>query len=77
MFPTNAGIRFKLTVAFLLLGMAIIATITVSTYLQMRHTLFEQLARQGVAVTRTFSQLTTAHIFKSDFKAVLQMPARL
>ena len=51
--------------------MALIATITVSTYLQMRHTLYDQLARQGVAVTRTFSQLTTTHIFKSDFKAVL------
>jgi len=66
----NSG--FKLTAAFLLLGMALIATITVSTYLQMRQTLYDQLARQGVAVTRTFSQLTTAHIFKSDFRAVFK-----
>jgi len=71
MLPKNASIRIKLTAAFLLLGMALIATITVSTYLQMRHTLYDQLARQGLAVTRTFSQLTTANIFKSDFRAVL------
>jgi len=34
--------------------------------------LYDQLARQGVAVTLTFSQLTTAHIFKSDFRAVFK-----
>jgi len=72
MLPKNASIRFKLTVAFLLLGMALITTIAVSTYLQMRRTLYDQLARQGVAVTRTFSQLTTAHIFKSDFRALFK-----
>jgi len=44
MLPKNTSIRFKLTAAFLLLGMALIATITVSTYLQMRQTPSNMLA---------------------------------
>jgi signal transduction histidine kinase/ActR/RegA family two-component response regulator len=70
MLPKNASIRLKLTASFLLLGLAIIITVTVSSYFHMRNTVIEQVTLQGAAVTRTFSQLTTAHIFKSDFKAV-------
>ena len=71
MIAINASIRSKLAASFLLFGAAIIVAVTISAYVHMRNTLLDQVEKQGVAVTKTFSQMATAYIFEGDFDSVL------
>lgn len=72
MMPINSSIRLKLATSFLLMGTVIMIVVSIAAYVQTYNALMDQVEKQGAAITRTFSQLTAAHIFKSDFAAVLE-----
>ncbi len=71
------NIRLKLILLLSLLVLSIIFIATFGSYFRDRQNLQSQIQKYGMAVTETFTQMATTHIFEMDYVTVLENAERL
>ena len=75
--PTRFNIRLKLILLLSLLVFSIILLSTFMSYFRDSKNLQAQIQKYGTAVTETFTQMATPHIFEMDYITVLENARRL
>ena len=71
------NIRLKLILMLSLLVFSIILIATFASYIRDSNNLQAQIQKYGTAVTETFTQMATPHIFEMDYITVLENAKRV
>ncbi len=71
------NIRLKLILLLSLLVLSIIFIATFGSYFRDRKNLQSQIQKYGMALTETFTQMATTHIYEMDYVTVLENAERL
>ncbi len=66
------NIRSKLILSLSLLVLVIISISTLLSYFRASHAIQTEIQKYGIAVTKTFTQMATTHIFETDYITVLE-----